>query len=91
MDAMGKENERRYIEEKQAQGDFLEWLKFNFPIGGKVELKNWPVPGKVIGYHDGAPIIQPEACTVSLDAITSYTDTKGLVRLPFYPRFIGDQ
>jgi hypothetical protein len=56
------------------------------PVGSTVTLKNWPVPGKVIGHYEGDPIIQPEACMISDDAITSYTDEKGLVRIPFYQR-----
>lgn len=60
------------------------------PIGSKVTLDCWPVPGKVIGHHDGCPIIQPEACCLSEDAITSYTDDMGLVRIPFYQRIVSD-
>lgn len=61
------------------------------PIGSTVQLKNWPVPGKVIGHHDGAPIIQPEACTVSDEQIVSYTDEKGLTRIPFYQKFSDEE
>ena len=56
------------------------------PVGSTVTLKCWPVPGKVIGHHDGHPIIQPEACMLSEDQIKSYTDAQGLVRIPFYHR-----
>ena len=56
------------------------------PIGSKVTLKNWPVPGVVIGHDEGVPIIQPEPCRVSDDEITSYTDEQGLVRIPFYQK-----
>jgi hypothetical protein len=57
------------------------------PIGSKVTLKNWPVGGKVIGHHDGHPIIQPEPCSLSVDAIESYTDEMGCTRYPFFQRF----
>jgi len=58
------------------------------PIGSKVELDCWPTGGKVIGHHDGHPIIQPEPCILSDDdpTIKSYTDAMGLVRIPFYQR-----
>jgi hypothetical protein len=61
------------------------------PVGSKVKLKNWPVPGKVIGHHDGFPIIQPEPCTLSDDEIENYMDERGMVRYPFYQRFSDDR
>lgn len=74
-------NVAKFIEREQAKGDNMF-----LPIGSTVTLKNWPVPGRVIGHHDGAPIIQPEACTVSDEQITSYTDDQGLTRIPFFQR-----
>ena len=60
------------------------------PIGSKVKLKCWPVPGKVIGHSDGSPIIELEPCVISDDGdmIESYTDKNGLTRLTFFQRII---
>jgi len=56
------------------------------PVGSTVTLKTWPVPCKVIGHHNGDPIIQPEPICISDEEVESYTDHRGLVRIPFYQR-----
>lgn len=85
-------NEAQFIGHEQAKGDNTRGDNMKLIVGSTVKLKCWPVPGKVIGFSDGHPIIELEPCAIPdvRDLIVSYTDAKGLTCLPFGQRFISD-
>jgi len=85
-------NEAKFIGHAQVDGEEADNKKINSigrestgsgdnfpPIGSTVTLENWPVGGKVIGHHDGLPIIEPTPCAIPIKCITSYTDESGTV------------
>jgi hypothetical protein len=39
---------------------------FPISLGTRVRIDGWPVGGKVIGYSDGCPIVQPEAMSMDV-------------------------